>query len=322
MYPAALALVAFLSLAATAGGAYAQTYPNRPIRIIVPFAPGGGSDIMARTLASRRTEPLGQQVLVDNRPGGNTFIGAELAARAAPDGYTLFLSTNGTVAINPALYRKLPYDSVKDFAPVALIGVGPNVLVVHPSLPVKSVKDLIALGRANPGKLAYASSGIGGAPHLAGELFKVMAGVDMVHIPYKGANPATTDLLTGQVQVMFAGLGPAIGHIKANKLRGLAVASAKRSQALPELPTIGEFLKGFEASSWFAIYAPAATPADVIAKLNAEIVKAMSRKDTYQQLMAQGYEPTTSTPGELAELLKRDLARWANVIKTAGITAE
>jgi len=322
MNPAALALVALVSLAAFSSGSVAQAYPTRPVRIIVPFAPGGGSDIMARVLASKLTEPLGQQVLVDNRPGGNTFIGAELAARAAPDGYTLFLSTNGTVAINPALYRKLPYDPVKDFAPVAQIGVGSNVLVVHPSLPVKSVKDLIALARANPGKLAYASSGIGGAPHLAGELFKSMARVDMMHVPYKGASPATTDLLTGQVQVMFAGLGPAIAHIKVNKLRGLAVASAKRSQALPELPTLGETLKGFEASSWFAVYAPAATPADVIAKLNAETVKAMSRKDTYQQLMAQGYEPVTGTPGELAELLRQDMARWANVIKTAGITPE
>jgi tripartite-type tricarboxylate transporter receptor subunit TctC len=320
--PATLASAALVSLAALGTLALAQPYPSRPIRIIVPFAPGGGSDIMARVIATRLAEPLGQQVLVDNRPGGNTLIGAELAARSAPDGYTLFLSTNGTVAINPSLYKKLPYDAVKDFAPVALVGVGPNVLVVHPSLPVKSVKDLIALAKAHPGKLSYASSGIGGAPHLAGELFKSMAGVNIVHIPYKGAAPATTDLLGGQVQVMFAGLGPAIAHIKVNKLRGLAVASAKRSRALPELPTIGEYLKGFEASSWFAVFAPAGTPNDVIVRLNAEIVKAMARKEVYQQLMAQGYEPVTGTPGQLAELLKQDMARWANVIKSAGITAE
>jgi tripartite-type tricarboxylate transporter receptor subunit TctC len=319
---ATLASAALVALAALGTLALAQPYPSRPIRIIVPFAPGGGSDIMARVIATRLTEPFGQQVLVDNRPGGNTLIGAELAARSAPDGYTLFLSTNGTVAINPSLYKKLPYDAVKDFAPVALVGVGPNVLVVHPSLPVKSVTDLIALAKAHPGKLSYASSGIGGAPHLAGELFKSMAGVNIVHIPYKGAAPATTDLLGGQVQVMFAGLGPAIAHIKVNKLRGLAVASAKRSQALPELPTIGEYLKGFEASSWFAVFAPAGTPNDVIARLNAEIVKAMARKDAYQQLMAQGYEPVTGTPEQLAELLKQDMARWANVIKSAGITAE
>lgn len=302
--------------------AAAQSYPTRAVRIIVPFAPGGGSDIFGRTLATRLSDAFGQQVLVDNRPGGNTMIGAELAARAAPDGYTLFLSTNGTVAINPSLYRKLPYDAVKDFAPVSLIGVGPNVLVVHPSLPVKSVKDLIALAKAHPGKLSYASSGVGGAPHLAGELFKSMAGVDMVHIPYKGAAHATTDLLGGQVQIMFAGLGPAIGHIKVNKLRGLAVASAKRSQALPALPTIGEYLQGFEASSWFAIFAPAATPGDVITKLHAEISKVMARRDVYEQLMAQGYEPMTGTSGELAELLRQDTVRWAGVIKRAGITAE
>ncbi|RPI43367.1 MAG: tripartite tricarboxylate transporter substrate binding protein, partial [Betaproteobacteria bacterium] len=184
------------------------------------------------------------------------------------------------------------------------------------------VNELIALARARPGELSYASSGVGGAPHLAGELFKSMARVDMLHVPYKGASPATTDLLAGHVQVMFAGLGPAIAHIRSNRLRGLAVASAKRSQALPQLPTIGEYLKGFEASSWFAVFAPAGTPSDVIARLNAEIVKAMARKDVHQQLMAQGYEPVTGTPEQLAALLKRDTARWANVIKKAGITAE
>ncbi|MCC6531075.1 MAG: tripartite tricarboxylate transporter substrate binding protein [Burkholderiales bacterium] len=319
---ASIASTVLVAVTVMAAQGSAQTYPSRPLRIVVPFAPGGGSDIMARVVATRLTEPLGQQVLVDNRPGGGTLIGAELAARSAADGYTLFLSTNGTVAINPSLYKKLPYDVAKDFAPVALIGVGPNVLVVHPSLPVKSVRDLIALAKAHPGKLSYASSGVGGAPHLAGELFKSMAGVDMLHVPYKGASPATTDLLAGHVQVMFAGLGPAIAHIKVNRLRGIAVASAKRSQALPQLPAIGETLKDFEASSWFALFVPAATPNDIIAKLNAEIVKAMARKDVHQQLMAQGYEPITSTPEELAEIVKRDTARWARVIKSAGITAE
>lgn len=316
------ALAALISLSSLNASCLAQGFPSRPLRIIVPFAPGGGSDIFGRTLAARLSEAIGQQVLVENRPGGNTLIGAELAARAAPDGYTLFLSTNGTVAINPSLYRKLPYDAVKDFAPVSLIGVGPNVLVVHPSLPVNSVKALIALAKANPGKLSYASSGIGGAPHLAGELLKFMADVNIVHIPYKGAAPATTDLLGGQVQVMFAGLGPAIGHIRANKLRGLAVASARRSQALPALPTVAETLPGFEASSWFAIFAPGATQGDVITKLNAEIAKVMARKDVHEQLMNQGYEPATGSPGDLADLLKKDMARWAEVIRRTGIVAE
>lgn len=300
----------------------AQSFPSRPVRIIVPFAPGGGSDIFGRTLALRLNEAFGQPVLVENRPGGNTLIGAELAARAAPDGYTLFLSTNGTVAINPSLYRKLPYDPVRDFAPVSLLGVGPNVLVVHPSLPVKTARELIVLANAHPGKLSYASSGVGGAPHLAGELFKHMAKVNIVHVPYKGAAPATTDLLGGQVQVMFAGLGPAIGHIKVNRLRGIAVASARRSVALPALPTLGETLKGFEASSWFGLFAPTGTPHDVIARLNAEIGKVMARKDVHDPLMAQGYEPATGTPGDLAELLTKDIARWADVIRRAGITSE
>lgn len=314
--------VALAALGTASTPSMAQSYPSRPVRIIVPFAPGGGTDIFGRTLAVRLSEALGQPVLVENRPGGNTLIGAELAARAAPDGYTLLLSTNGTVAINPSLYKKLPYDPVKDYAPVSLLGVGPNVLVVHPSLPARSAKELIALAKANPGKLSYASSGVGGAPHLAGELFKHMAQVDLVHVPYKGAAPATTDLLGGQVQVMFAGLGPAIGHIRVNKLRGIAVASAKRSAALPTLPTLAETLKGFEASSWFALFAPAATPHDVIAKLNAEIGKVMARKDVHDPLMAQGYEPATGTPADLAELLAKDIARWSDVIKRAGITAE
>ena len=322
MKKALVSIVASTALCTVCMSSMAQSYPSRPVRIIVPFAPGGGSDIFGRTLAMRLNETLGQPVLVDNRPGGNTLIGAELAARAAPDGYTLFLSTNGTVAINPSLYRKLPYDPVKDYAPVSLLGVGPNVLVVHPSLPVKSAKELITLARAHPGKLSYASSGVGGAPHLAGELFKHMAQVNLVHVPYKGAAPATSDLLGGQVQVMFAGLGPAIAHIKANKLRGIAVASAKRSTALPALPTLGETLKGFEASSWFALFAPAATPHDVIAKLNSEIGKVMARKDVHKSLMAQGYEPATGTPGELAELLTKDIVRWSDVIRRAGITAE
>lgn len=317
-----LAAAALLALAVPGTRNLAQTYPTRAVRVIVPFAPGGGSDTYARVMATRLPEAFGQQVLVDNRPGGNTVIGAELAARAAPDGYTLFLSTNGTVAINPSLYKKLPYDPVKDFAPVTLVGVGPNVLVVHPSLPAKSVNELIALARAHPGKLSYASSGSGGAPHLAGELFKSMAGVDMVHVPYKGASPATIALLAGHVQVMFAGLGPGIAHIKSGRLRGLGVASAKRNQALPELPAIGEYLKGYEASSWFAIFVPAGTPRDVIAKLNAEITRVMARKDVHQQLMAQGYEAATGTPEQLADLLRQDTVRWAAVIKSAGITAD
>ena len=213
--------------------ALAQTYPSRPVRLIVPFAPGGGSDIIARVLAPHLSELLAQQVLIDNRPGAGTIIGAELAAKSPPDGYTLFLGITGTMAINPSMYRKLPYDPVRDFAAIGLVGTGPNVLVVHPSLPARSIPQLISIAKNYPGKLSYASAGTGGAPHLAGELFKSMAGIDMVHIPYKGAAPATTDLLAGEVQVMFAGLGAALPFVKTSRLRALGVAGAKRTRALP-----------------------------------------------------------------------------------------
>jgi tripartite-type tricarboxylate transporter receptor subunit TctC len=317
-----LRLAAAVCAAAISLTVTAQSYPARPVRIIVPFAPGGGTDIIGRAIAPRLGEALGQQVLIDNRPGAGTIIGAELAARSAPDGYTLFMGINGTMAINPSMYKKLPYDPMKDFVPVSMLGVGPNVLVVHPSLPARSVKELIALAKAHPGRLSYASSGTGGAPHLAGELLKSMARIDMVHIPYKGAGPATIDLLAGQVQVMFAGLGAAITHIKSGKVRGIAVASAKRSVALPELPTIAESLPGFEASTWFALFAPAGTPKDIVSRLNAELGKVMARKDVQQQLVAQGYETLTSTPEQLAAQLKRDTTLWAGVIRTAGITPE
>ncbi len=276
--------------------ALAQTYPSRPVRLIVPFAPGGGSDIIARVLAPHLSELLAQQVLIDNRPGAGTIIGAELAAKSPPDGYTLFLGITGTMAINPSMYRKLPYDPVRDFAAIGLVGTGPNVLVVHPSLPARSIPQLISIAKNYPGKLSYASAGTGGAPHLAGELFKSMAGIDMVHIPYKGAAPATTDLLAGQVQVMFAGLGAALPFVKTSRLRALGVAGAKRTRALPDVPAIAEYLKGFEASTWFALFAPAGTPRPVIARLNAEVIKAMMLPPLEQQLASQGYEPLTSTP--------------------------
>jgi tripartite-type tricarboxylate transporter receptor subunit TctC len=299
-----------------------QAYPTKPIRLIVPFAPGGGTDIIGRAIAPHLGQALGQQVIVDNRPGAGTIIGAELAARSPPDGYTIFMGINGTMAINPSMYRKLPYDPVKDFTPIGLLGVGPNVLVVHPSLPARNVKELIAIAKAYPGKLLFASSGTGGAPHLAGELLKSTAKIDMVHIPYKGAGPATIDLVAGHVQVMFAGLGAAIPHIRSGKLRGLAVASASRSASIPELPTIADTLPGFEASTWFALFAPANTPREIIARLNTEVNKVMARKDVQQQLLAQGYETGTSTPEQLAAKLKQDIPRWAGVIRSAGIQPE
>jgi tripartite-type tricarboxylate transporter receptor subunit TctC len=302
--------------------AHAQSYPTKPIRFIVPFAPGGGSDIIARVLAPHMSERLGQQMIIDNRPGAGTIIGAEIAAKAPPDGYALFLGITGTMAINPSMYRKLPYDPVRDFAAVALVGTGPNVLVVHPALPAKSIRELIAIAKAHPGKLSYASAGTGGAPHLAGELFKSMAGIDMVHIPYKGAAPATTDLLAGQVQVMFAGMGAALQFIKAGRLRALGVAGARRSRALPDVPAIAEYLKGFEASTWFGVFAPAGTPQLIIKRLHADLAQIAALPAVEQQLAGQGYEPLSSTPEELGAYVKSEIAKWAKVIRDAKIPRE
>lgn len=296
-----------------------QAYPTRAVRTIVPFAPGGGSDIVARGILPRLSDSLGQQFIIDNRPGAGTLIGAELAARAAPDGYTLFIGITGTMAINPSIYKKLPYEPVRDFAPITLVANGPNVLVVHPALPARSVEELIALAKSRPGQLTYGSAGIGGAPHLAGELFKSMAKVDMVHVPYKGAAPVTIDLLSGNIQVMFAGMGAALPYIKAGRLRALAVAGEERSPALPEAPTIGEFLKGFAAATWFGVFAPAGTPKEIIAVLHREITKVTSRDEVRKQLLSLGYEPATSTPDQLGQYVKDEMAKWARVIKSAGI---
>jgi tripartite-type tricarboxylate transporter receptor subunit TctC len=315
-------LIAALVILTASAPAHAQSYPAKPVRLIVPFAPGGGSDIIARMLAPHVAALIGQQVVIDNRPGAGTIIGAEIAAKAPPDGYTLFLGITGTMAINPSIYRKLPYDPVRDFAAVGLIGTGPNVLVVHPSLPARSIKELIAIAKSHPGGLSYASAGTGGAPHLAGELFKSMSGIDMVHIPYKGAAPATVDLVAGQVQVMFAGMGAALPFIKSGRLRALGVAGAKRSRALPEVPAIGEVLRGYEAPTWFAVFAPAGTQAAVVSRLNAVFTKAALLPDVVQQMSEQGYEPLTSTPEELKAYVASEIAKWAKVIRDAKIPQE
>ena len=268
------------------------------------------------------SERLGQQMIIDNRPGAGTIIGADIAAKAPADGYTLFLGITGTMAINPSMYRKLPYDPVRDFSPVGLVGTGPNVLVVHPALPARSIRELIAIANSHPDKLSYASAGTGGAPHLAGELFKSMAGIDMVHIPYKGAAPATVDLVAGQVQVMFAGMGAALPFIKAGRLRALGVAGAQRSRALPEVPAIGEYLKGFEASTWFGVFVPAGTPRTIITRLSAELASIVALPEYGQQLAGQGYEPQTSTAEALGEYVKSEIAKWARVIRDANIPRE
>src|SRR4030095_5020494 len=269
--------------------ACAQTYPTKPIRLVVPFPPGGATDILARDVAQKLSDAWGQSFVVDNRPGAGGNIGSELVAKAAPDGYTLEMGTVGTHAINASLYAKMPYDHVKDFVPVILVAGVPNVLVVNPSVPVNSVAELIAYAKANPGKLNFASSGNGTSIHLSGELFKVMAGVQITHVPYKGSAPALQDLLGGQVQLMFDNLPPSLPQIKAGKLKALAVTSTTRAAALPDVPTMAESgLPGFEASSWFGVLAPAGTPPAIVAKLNAEIGKWLASPEAKEKLAKQG----------------------------------
>jgi tripartite-type tricarboxylate transporter receptor subunit TctC len=308
-----------LLVAAFAAGAWAQDYPTKPIRIVVPFPPGGATDLLARAVAQRLTEKWGQAVIVDNRPGAGGNIGSELVAKAAPDGYTLEMGTVGTHAINASLYAKMPYDHVKDFVPIVLVAAVPNVLVVNPSLPVKSVQELIAYAKANPGKLNFASSGNGTSIHLSGELFKVMAGVQMTHVPYKGSAPALQDLIAGQVQLMFDNLPPSLPQIKAGKLRALAVTTAKRSPALPDLPTIAESgLPGFESSSWFGLLAPAGTPQPIVAKLNAEVNAWLATPEAKEKLLASGANPAGGSPEDFAKHIAAETAKWQKVVKESG----
>jgi tripartite-type tricarboxylate transporter receptor subunit TctC len=306
-------------LALVAALACAQTYPTKPIRLVVPFPPGGATDILARDVAQKLTEAWGQSVIVDNRPGAGGNIGSELVAKSSPDGYTLEMGTVGTHAINASLYAKMPYDHVKDFTPVILVAGVPNVLVVNPALPANSVAELIAYAKANPGKLNFASSGNGTSIHLSGELFKVMAGVQITHIPYKGSAPALQDLLGGQVQMMFDNLPPSLPQIKAGKLRALAVTSLTRAPALPDVPTLSESgLPGFEASSWFGILAPAGTPAPIVAKLNAEIAKWLATPEAKEKLAKQGANAAGGTPDDFAKHIAAETAKWAKVVKDSG----
>ena len=308
---------ALLALVATA--ASAQTYPTKPIRLVVPFPPGGATDILARDVAQKLTEAWGQQVIVDNRPGAGGNIGSELVAKAAPDGYTLEMGTVGTHAINASLYAKMPYDHVKDFAPVILVAGVPNVLVVNPALPANSVAELIAYAKANPGKLNFASSGNGTSIHLSGELFKFMAGVQMTHVPYKGSAPALQDLIGGQVQLMFDNLPPSLPQIKAGKLRALAVTSLARAPALPDVPTMAEAgLPGYEASSWFGVLAPAGTPPAIVAKLNAEIARWLATPEAKEKLSKQGANAAGGTPEDFAKHIAAETAKWAKVVKDSG----
>jgi tripartite-type tricarboxylate transporter receptor subunit TctC len=297
----------------------AANYPTKPVRLVVPFPAGGTTDILARAVAQKLSEAWGQQVIVDNRPGAGGNIGSDLVAKSKPDGYTLLMGTVGTHAINPSLYKNMPYDHVKDFVPVILVAGVPNVLVVNPSLPVHSVPELIAYAKANPGKLNFASSGNGTSIHLSGELFKAMTGVEMTHVPYKGSAPALTDLIGGQVQLMFDNLPSSLPFIKAGKLRALAVTSGARAAALPDLPTLAESgLPGFEASSWFGVLAPAGTPRDIVAKLNGAIAGWLASPEAKEKLLAQGAIAAGGAPEDFARHIGAETSKWAKVVKASG----
>jgi tripartite-type tricarboxylate transporter receptor subunit TctC len=307
---------------ASAAHAAQQDFPTKPVRLIVPFPAGGGVDIVARSLAPHLTERWGQQVVVDNRPGAGTTLGADLAAHAAPDGHNLLL-TNTAHAINATLFRKLPYDAVKDFAPISLIATQPSVLVVNTAVPAKSVKELIALAKAKPGQLNYASSGNGTPPHLSAAMFENIAGVSLNHVPYKGAAPALTDLLAGHVQLMFATILSVTPHLQSGRIRALAVTSAKRSPALPDVPTVAESgVPGYEATAWFMLFAPAKTPEALIQRISHDAAAVVAKPDVRARFAKEGAETVGSTPDRAASYLKSEIARWGKVIKAANIQAE
>ena len=314
-------LLATLALSLFALAAQAQGYPDRPVKLIVPFAAGGSSDTISRIIAGKLGASLGQTVVVENKPGAGGNIGGDLVAKSAPDGYTLLFAA-GSTAINPSLYASMPFDPLKDFEPVIHICNVTGILVTHPSVPVKTVPELVALARAKPGTINYASAGAGTVIHLAGELFKMKTNVEMTHVPYKGSGPALTDLIGGQVQIMFANMPGTLQHVKAGRLNVLAVTSAKRSALLPDVPTVAETgIEGYAASTWFGVFAPAGTPRDIVAKLNAELNKALHAPELAEILRNEGAEAIGGTPDEFRTFFRGEVARWAPVVKAAGVKA-
>lgn len=315
LFKSALLATAVLGTSVSA----ATDYPTKPIRLVVPFSAGGTSDFLARTVAEKLGENLDTTVIVDNRPGAGGNIGSNIVAKADPDGYTLVLGTVGTHSINDSVYKEMPYDAVKDFAPISLIAAVPNILVANPSVKANSVQELIALAKSNPGAITFASSGNGSSIHLSGEMFKSLAGVDMLHVPYKGSGPAVIDLLGGQVDIMFDNMPSALPHVREGKLKALAVTPSERSQAAPELPTIAEAgVEGYSAAAWFGLLAPAGTPQDVVNKLNAEMVKILAMPDVKERLAGQGAEAVSNSPEEFAEYIKAEQKKWADVVKASG----
>ncbi len=315
------AITAALFLCVATGPASAQTYPVKPLRLIVPFAPGGSTDILARMVAQKLTEAWGQQVIVENRPGGGAVIGTDLVAKSAPDGYTLVMTSTST-ATAPSLMRKLPYDTLRDLAPVIQLVATPNALVVHPSLPARSVRELIALAKARPDQIAYASGGNGTSTHLGGEILRQMAGVRMLHVPYKGAAPSITALMSGEVSWLFGAILPTLPHIQSGRLRAIAVSSAKPSAALPGVPPVGDTLPGFDTSPWTGVAAPGATPKEIIARLNQEIARGYSAPDVRDRLLREGNDVVLNTPEQFDAFFRGEMEKWAMVIKAAGVVVD
>jgi tripartite-type tricarboxylate transporter receptor subunit TctC len=316
-------IVIVSAFAAACGYTNAQVYPTKPVRMLVPFPPGGGTDYIARMVGQKLTETWGQQLIVENRPGASMMIASEIVAKAPADGYTIIMSSSNHT-INPSLYTNIPYDTIGDFAPVTLVATSPFVLVVHPSLPVKTVKELIDLARSRKGQIAYASSGTGGPQQLAGELFKMMAKVDMLHVPYKGSGPAEVDLMGGHVQVMFATTVSALPQIKGGRMRPLGVTTLKRTSAFsrvfPDMPTVSEAgVPGYEAGSWWGVLVPARTPREIVNKLHGDIVKVLQTPDTRNKLLSQGGDPVGNTPEQFAAMIQEELGKWAKLVKEANI---
>ena len=311
-----------LALACLCAAAFAQSYPTRAVRLIVPFPPGGGTDTMARVISPKLSELLGQQVVPENRGGAGANIGAEAAAKSAPDGYTIMLATI-TNAIGASLYTRLNYDLVRDFATITQLATTPHILVTHPSVPVKTVKEFIALGKARPGELAYSSSGAGSAAHLAGELFNSLTGVKTVHVPYKGGGPSMIALVGGEVSLAFATMPSAIGYVRGGRLRGIAVTTAQRSPSTPELPTIAETgIKGYEAGSWYGLSAPAGTSKEIVARLHAETMKVMGMPDVKERLFNAGFEIVTSNPEQFAAFTKSEIQKWGKLVRAANLKVD
>lgn len=318
-----MAAVCGAALLGWGAAASAQNYPSKPVRFVIPFAPGGSTDTLARAMGGKLAELLGQQVVIDNRPGANGDIGTGIVARAVPDGYTIVLGYIANFGIGPSLYDKMPYDPVKDFAPITQVAGASNILVIHPSVPAKNFKEFIAYSKANPKKVTFASASVASVGHLTGELLNDLAGIDMVHVPYKGSGQAISDLVGGHIKVMISGMASTLPHVKSGKLRGIATTGARRTPATPDLPTIAESgFPGFEATSWFGVLAPAGTPRPVVARLNKDIIRALQDPAVAKRLADVGFEITTGTPEQFAAYIQAEIKKWAKVVKASGAKPE